>query len=104
MRRAAVRSNASIARQVAEKRANIASTKRTAQDLVRQLQESLREARQELARLKSEQRAAAKRTSTAVRTAASSLDLLRDLQSAHEAGLLSDTEYEEKRRKLVSQI
>jgi hypothetical protein len=41
---------------------------------------------------------------TVAKTAVNSLELLQRLKEAKDAGLLTDAEFEEKRRKLVSEI
>ena len=104
MRSAAATSNAAIAKEVADKRAKIADAKRKAQELVRQIQEQLTAAKQELKALTSDAKARARNKSAVAKSAADSLDLLQKLKQAHDAGLLTDAEYEEKRRKLVSVI
>ncbi|MBA2492280.1 MAG: SHOCT domain-containing protein [Gammaproteobacteria bacterium] len=104
MRLAAASSNAAIAKDVAEKRRKIAEGKREAQDLVKQLQTELSAAKSELKALTSNRQAAAKTKSVAAKNAKDSLSLLEKLKDAHESGILTDDEYEEKRRKLVSQL
>lgn len=104
VRSAAAASNAAIAKEVADKRAQIAEGKRQAQDLVRNLKEELRLAKQELKALKSNSQSRSRTKSAATKSANTSLELLQKLKEAHQAGLLTDAEFEEKRRKLVSGI
>lgn len=104
MRRAAASSNAAIAKEVAEKRAKIADGKREAQSLVKQLQSELADAKQELKVLTLGRKSAVKAKTETAKTAKESLSLLQKLKEAYDAGILTEEEYEEKRRKLVSSI
>jgi len=104
MRRAAASSNAAIAKDVAEKRAKIAEGKREAQNLVKQLQSELTDAKQELKALMSGRKAAVKVKTETTKTAKESLSLLQKLKEAYDAGILTEQEYEEKPQKLVSSI
>lgn len=104
VRKAAARSNAQIAQEVAAKRASIVEGKRNAQEHVKRLRAQLAETKARLKVLTAERTAASKNKAAAVTTATSSLTLLEKLKEAYDLGLLTDEEYEEKRRKLVSQI
>jgi cell division septum initiation protein DivIVA len=104
MRSAAAASNAAIAKEIVEKRAKIAEGKREAQELVKNLKEQLSFAKQELKTLKSKARSQSHIKSTKTKSASTSLDLLQKLKEAQQAGLLTDAEYEEKRKKLVSEL
>ena len=100
----AAASNARIAKYVASRRAEIANGKSSAQDVVREIQVYLRQAKGELRDLKSALRSSTTGKASRSRAAISALDLLAKLKSAHDSGLLSDSEYEEKRRKLVDEL
>lgn len=104
MRRVAATSNAAIAKEVAEKRAKIAEGKRNSQELVRQLKAQLADANKELKSLTSGTRTKARTKSAKAKASAASLDLLKKLKEAHEAGLLSESEFESKRKKLIEEI
>lgn len=107
MRRAAASSNAAIAKEVAEKRAEIANGKRRAQAKVKHLRVQLNDAKAKLKVLSAEKKSRDKAIANAgqsTRTSVKSLDLLEKLKEAHNLGLLTDQEYEEKRKKLVAQI
>lgn len=103
MRAGATASNAALAKEVAEKRARIAEGKRDAQELVRQLQSELTEAKQQLKKLTSITKVKAK-NKTETTNAAASIALLQKLKEAKDAGLLTQEEFEEKRKKLVADI
>lgn len=98
----AAASNASIAKDVAEKRSRIAEGKREAQELVRQIQTELADAKQQLKALTSKTKVKAASKTTAAKAAADSLALLQKLKEAKDDGLLTEQEFEEKRKKLVS--
>lgn len=102
MRAGAAASNASIAKDVAEKRAQIAEGKREAQEAARQIQAALSEAKQELKTLTSKMKLTATGRTKAAKAAVDSLALLQKLKEARDAGLLTEQEFEEKRKKLVS--
>lgn len=102
MRAGAAASNASIAKDVAAKRSQIAEGKREAQVAVRLIQAELSEAKQELKSLTSKKKQAATSETRAAKAAADLLALLQKLKEAKDAGLLTEQEYEEKRKKLVS--
>ncbi|SEQ62616.1 hypothetical protein [Nitrosomonas ureae] len=97
MRASAAASNALLAKEVAEKRARIADGKRESQEYVRQIQEEIIAAKQQLALLKSTAK-------TKIKTSHSSLELLHKLKDATEAGLLTQEEFEEKRKKIISEL
>ncbi len=99
-RRAAAASNAAIARDVAERRAQITEGKREAREYLKSLQADLASEKEYLKQIKQE----IKTRDKGKKSQNGHLDLLKKLKEAHEAGLLTYQEYEEKRRKLVSQI
>lgn len=104
MRAGAAASNATIAKEVAEKRARIVDGKREAQELVRQLQAGLTAAKQQLKTATSGAKAKASVKTAATKVANDSLALLQKLKDARDAGLLTQEEFEEKRKKLVAAI
>lgn len=104
MRNAAAASNASIAKEVAEKRTNIAEGKRGAQELLSQLKAQLAHAKYELKELSSKPQSHAHTKTARAKSASASLDLLQKLKQAHDSGLLTNAEFEEKRKKLVSEL
>lgn len=111
VRRAAAASNAAIAQQVVEKRSKIAEGKREAKELIHRIKEELSATKTELKETKTElkekargEKANSRSRVAAVESAASTLSLLHKLKEARDAGLLSESEFEEKRRKLVSDI
>jgi len=111
-------SNAEIAKNVAEERARIADGKREAQAVVAKLQQQLVVAKGELKSAKARAKrsaddeatvadqadASVDRANASIDQANASLDLLKKLKEAKDAGLLSEAEFEEKRRKLLSMI
>jgi len=103
VRSGAAASNAAIAKEVAARRTQIADGKREARELVRRIQSSLSAARKELVLQKNLLNGKAKKASTA-RIANDSLSLLSKLKAAHDAGILTDAEYAEKRAKLIDQL
>jgi hypothetical protein len=103
LRMGATASNAAIARDVASKRLQIVASKREAQELVKRLQQELSEAKQALKKgAPGGNRAAAK--DSFAKTSMDSLALLGKLKDAYTAGLLTDSEYEEKRKALLDRI
>jgi multidrug resistance efflux pump len=104
MRSAAASSNASIAKNVADKRTQIAEGKREAQELVRRIQDELTNAKLELKATTSNTKAKSQTKAAAAKAAHSSLDLLQKLRAARDSGLLTEDEYEQKRAKLVSEL
>jgi len=104
MRAGAAASNAAIAQEVADKRSRIAEGKRQAQDLVRQIQTELTEAKQELKALTSSKKTKSQAKVTTAKAASHSLDLLLKLKQARDSGLLTEEEFEQKRIKLVADI
>ena len=104
VRISAAASNASIAKDVAAKRRRIADAKGEAQELVQGLKSRLAEARLALRQANSEARSKPFSRKAAAQSASASLDLLAKLKEAHAAGLLTDAEFQEKRRKLVSEL
>lgn len=103
LRAGAAASNAAIAKDVAEKRSRIAEGKRIAQERVRTLQAEISKSKDELKSLASSRKKPAGSVLKSQRTS-DPIDLMYKLKSAYEAGLLSLDEYEEKRRKLLSEI
>jgi hypothetical protein len=104
VRTAAAASYAAIAKEVAGKRTQIATGKRGAQELVSRLKEELAATKQELRAVTSAVQIQSRTKSPVVKSVASSLDLLKMLKEAHQAGLLTNDEFEEKRKKLVSEL
>lgn len=104
VRAGAAASNAAIAKDVAEKRGRIVEGKREAQELVRQIQSELTEAKQQLKALTSGAKARAPTKTATAKAATDSLALLQKLKEARDAGLLTQDEFEEKRKRLVADI
>lgn len=104
MRTAAASANAAIAKDVAEKRRKIVDGKRVAQEYVRTLKAELASSKARLKELVAAEKRASKSQSMAAKSASDSLSLLQKLKDAYDAGILTQAEYEEKRRKLVSTI
>jgi hypothetical protein len=104
MRSGAAASNAAIAKEVAQKRLLIADGKRNAQDIVRTLQTQIKELKQELRTHKAQAKRSTTSKASLIKGKASSIDLLHKLKEAHEAGLLTDDEFQEKRKALVAKI
>jgi cell division septum initiation protein DivIVA len=104
MRSGAAASNAAIAKEVAEKRARITDGKRDAQELVRKVQGELADAKQDLKMVGSRFKSKSQTRVAAGKVANQSLDLLQKLKQAREAGLLTEEEFEQKRRKLVADL
>ncbi len=100
MRSAAAISNAAIAKDVAEKRSRITEGKRESQEIVRSIKTGLAVKKQLLKSLK----AIVKPNSSPVKASVDSVALLKKLKEAHDLGLLTDDEYEQKRKKLVLSI
>ncbi|MFA5985554.1 MAG: SHOCT domain-containing protein [Methylococcaceae bacterium] len=76
----------------------IAETKKQAQELVRYIQSELCEAKQELKVLMAEAKPGK------AKSANQSLDLLKKLKEAKDAGLLTEAEFDLKRKKLVDSL
>lgn len=104
MRAGAAASNAAIAKDVAQKRARIADGKRESQELVRQVQEELTVAKQQLKSLTAGAKAKTSTKVTKAKVAHDSLALLQKLKEARDAGLLTQEEFEVKRTKLVADL
>jgi cell division septum initiation protein DivIVA len=104
MRASAAASNAAIAKEVADKRGRISEGKRQAQELVRAVQEELAFAKAELKAHTAGTKTRATAKTAVVKSAGASLDLLKKLKDARDAGLLTEEEFEEKRKKLVSEL
>lgn len=99
VRAGAAASNAAIAKDVAEKRAHIAERKRQAQERVKEIQRQLTVAKSELKKFTSKSKA-----NQNAKAASAAIDLMHKLKEAHEAGLLTEQEYENKRQKLLAQL
>jgi hypothetical protein len=104
MRAGAAASNASIAQDVAKKRSQIAEGKREAQEVARQIQAELSDAKAELKALSSRAKVKAASKTSATQNAVESLTILQKLKEAKDLGLLTEAEFEEKRKKLVSRL
>jgi hypothetical protein len=104
VRRMAAASNASISQDVVEKRARIADGKRESQEVVRRTQDELAAAKRELKAMTTDTKAKSNVKTASVKATAQSIDLLHKLKEARDAGLLSEAEFEEKRRKLVRDL
>ncbi len=105
-RRTAASVNANIAREVAAKRARIKEGKQNTQEIVRQIQAQISLLKDELKTLKSQQKSffSTKKSAQTVQSSSRSLVLLEKLNEAYQMGLLTQEEYEEKRKKIVDQI
>jgi hypothetical protein len=104
VRAGATASNAAIAKEVARKRAQIVEGKRQSQERVREIQAELTAAKQELKALTSMSKGKASAKVATGRATSQSLALLQKLKEARDAGLLTEDEFEEKRKKLVSDL
>lgn len=104
VRAGAAASNAAIAKKVAEKRAQIVDGKRDAQEQVRQLQCELSVAKKNLKSLQLGEKSNVKVKNAAKKNAHDTLDLLQKLKAAKDAGLITQVEFEEKRKKLVEDL
>ena len=102
VRSGAAASNAAIAKDVAAKRSKIAEGKQQAQEAVRRMQAEIALVKDELKMLRSSASQRARRDKT--KSAADSLDLLQKLKQARDAGLLTEQEFDEKRKKLLSDL
>jgi len=100
LRAGAAASNAAIAKDVAKKRSDIAEGKASAQAYVKQIQSDIAGVKAEIREAKATGRGA----KSAKASASSAVDLLHKLKEAHTLGLLTDEEFEEKRRKIVSEM
>lgn len=104
VRRSAAASNAAISKDVAYKRSQIAAGKAQAQEAVRQIQAELSAAKGELKRVAVGARGRRRESLSEAKGALTSLELLQKLKQAKDDGLLTEAEFEEKRRKLVSDL
>ena len=104
MRSAAANSNAAIAKQVANKRTQIAKGKGEAQALVRQIQSELTIKKEQYRSLTVLTKSQNKTKETNAKTTTNSVGLLKKLKEVYDLGLLTEQEYEEKRKKIVSSI
>lgn len=106
-RKEAASYNAGIARNVVDKRAEIKQGKQNAQELVRQIQAQMAILKGELKDLKVQKKELASRkkvSSQSLQNSGKSLVLLEKLNEAYHIGLLTEEEYEEKRKKIIEQI
>ncbi len=103
-RRSAAISNAAIAKDVAKKRSTIAEKKGEAQALVRLIQTELTEKKEQYKSLAALIKTQNKTKVTTIKSTSDSVGLLKKLKEAHDLGLLTDEEYEEKRKKIASSI
>lgn len=104
VRAGAAASNAAIAKDVAQKRERIADGKRKAQELVRQIQEELSIAKQQLKSLTAGSKEIASTKTKKAKATQDSLTLLQKLKEARDAGLLTQEEFEAKRTKIVDDL
>lgn len=104
MRASATRANAALSKKVAGQRAKILEGKQKAQQIVQELQAELKEAKEEYKNLKVTLKEQKKTNANQERKSQDSIDLLHKLKEAYKLGLLTQEEYEEKRKKLVSDI
>lgn len=100
VRRSAAASNASIAQDVATKRSTISDGKRNARAVEASIKATLATAKVELKTLA----AAGRKTTRSSKRSHDDVSLLKRLKEAHDLGLLTKDEYEEKRRTLVARI
>lgn len=104
MRSAAASSNAAISKEVAKKRKKISDGKQRAQMRLQAFREELLEAKADLKELKQTKVNEQKLTKREAIITSDSLDLLEKLKEVYDAGLLTEEEYEEKRKNLVARI
>lgn len=97
VRRAATASNAEITQYAARRRIELT-------ELQRQIRETEREIRALIAVAKSELRDLQRQLNQAKGSTHDAISLLKKLKEAHELGLLTDNEFEEKRKALVAKI
>ncbi len=103
-RRAAAASNARISKELAKKRGVILEKKTAAQAFVQSIQTELKTTKEEYNALESAIKAKNATITHKSKTSMDSVALLKKLKEAHDLGLLTDEEFEEKRKKLVSEI
>lgn len=104
MRASTAASNASIAANVAQQRTALANGKAEAQEVVRGIQAQLTSAKSRLKSLNAEFQKSARKKTTGRRDASETLDLLKKLKQAHSDGLLTDEEFDAKRKKLAEAL
>jgi hypothetical protein len=104
VREVASASNARIANTIARDRTDIATRKIALQDLARQIQAKILTEKQELKSLTTAEKSKANVQAAANKTAMTALDLMQKLKNAQEAGLLTEAEYEEKRKRLLAEL
>jgi cell division septum initiation protein DivIVA len=103
-RRAAAASNARISKDLAKKRGVILEKKTAAQATIQNLQTELKVAKEEYNTLKASIKSENASKNRESKKVIDSVTLLKKLKEAHDLGLLTDEEFEEKRKKLVSEI
>lgn len=104
VRLSAAASNATLAQEVAQKRAQLAESKRETQERIRARQHELKELKSALRIQERSARAASGAGSRRTADAKKSIDLLHKLREAHALGLLTDDEYERKRKELAERV
>jgi hypothetical protein len=104
IRSATAGSNAAIAQDVAKKRAKILEEKMKAQDLVRRIQVALKSAKERQKSLVALAKTQNKTKETVIKTKTESITLLQKLKEAYDLGLLTEQEYDQKRKKLISDL
>jgi len=100
----ASRINASISKQVAEKRSQIGNEKRKAQAIVQKIQSELKSTKEQYKSLTALAKSQNKAQAITTKATADSVELLKKLKEAYDLGLITEQEYEEKRQKIVSSI
>jgi hypothetical protein len=100
----AARSNAAIAKRVANERAKIAAGKMRAQENVRNIQAELTSAKERYKLLSTQIKSKSKISTTPARKKLELVTLLQKLKEAYDLGLLTEQEYNEKRQKIVSEL
>ena len=99
--------NAAIARNIAAQRAEIQQQKKMCQETVRKVQDRIIALKDKLKHLQSQKKdfnCKKKTSSQLLQNSNKSVALLEKLQEAYQIGLLTQEEYEEKRKKIVEQI
>jgi len=104
MRSSAAASNAAIAKQVAEKRTKIAEGKRQPQVVVDRIKAELTATKEHYKSLTTLAKSQNKAKQVTTKAANDSVGLLKKLKEAYDLGLLTEQEYEEKRKKIVADI
>jgi regulator of replication initiation timing len=102
-RRVAARINASISRQVSEKREQIRSLKLSVKNNIIETQSLIKAKKEELKSLKSQRKELQSALKNTKRTK-DNLSLLKKLGELYKSGLITEEEYEQKKKKLLDQI